>query len=545
MRMLPSQLLQVNSSAERAIFGLLRKLDLGSGAIALHSLNLPRHQYKQWSEADFIVICAHGLLLLEVKGGRVACVDGIWEFENRYGEVTKKSESPAAQAKSAFFALRDNYLNPRFSTLLRNIPMGWGVIFKDIDRLVTKGQSILPEQPDEVTAYRMDCVGHNSLGAFLERSLSYWGFRTSRTGQLVPSIINEIANHLRPTFEQVPPLANRLDEFGQGLASFTEEQYARLDDIQENDRIIVRGGAGTGKTFLAMASARYDRAQGREVLITTRSRHLVHDLQNASPPVGVDIVAYDDLEDMLAKRGRPWTSIIIDEAQDLCQAEAVNLFERAVDGGLGRGRWRWFGDPNRQVSESHPVDEDVLSYFGEMAVKCRLHHNVRNAPKIVEAIGLYAGADIGSPAPMGQGSDVTFHECASDGVEPAIVSILRSWVSGQGAAKRSDVAVLVPHHKSVGPIVSALVTAGIRAEPLVARLGGKVRDAVVVAQIEDFKGLERPLICVAGLGENSTAESIRGLVYRSFSRANHTLALVYTAIEAEELAKVAVSLAVE
>lgn len=58
---------------------MLRRLDLGRGAVALHSLNLPRHQYKRWAEADFIILCESGLLLLEVKGGRIACNNGVWE----------------------------------------------------------------------------------------------------------------------------------------------------------------------------------------------------------------------------------------------------------------------------------------------------------------------------------------------------------------------------------------------------------------------------------------------------------------------------------
>lgn len=544
MRMLPSQMLRVTSPAEDAVFNMLRRLDLGQGAVCLHSLNLPRHQYKRWAEADFIIVCEFGLLVLEVKGGRVSCKNGLWEFQNRYGEITKKSESPAIQAKTAFFALRDNYLQPRFSSALRNIPMGWAVVFTGIERLVSEGRSPLPDQPDDITAYRSECLGHNVFGAFIRQALQYWGQRTGRFGSLSPAVMNEIASYLRPNFEQVPPLANRLDEFGEDLAALTDEQYARLDDIQENDRIIVRGGAGTGKTFLAMACARYDFAQGREVLFTTRSRHLVEELKSASPPEGVDVLAFNDVERELESRGRPWTSLVIDEGQDLCQFDSADLLSRAVSGGLEGGRWRWFGDPNRQVSESHPVDEDVLSYFAQLATKCKLKQNVRNAPKIVEAISRYAGADVGLPPAIGQGSDVVFRDCGDPaGIIPGVVSVVRSWVAGQNGARRSDVAVLVPLEENIAATINALGGAGIRSERLVARPRGKVRDAVVVAQIEEFKGLERPLVCVAGLAStDASADAIKAMVYRSFSRANHTLALCCSSFESEGLAKVAVAL---
>lgn len=537
-------MLTASSTAEEAIFDLLRRLDLGQGAVCLHSLNLPRHQYKRWAEADFIIICEAGLLVLEVKGGRVSCRNGLWEFQNRYGEITRKSESPAIQAKTAFFALRDNYLQQRFSLALRNVPMGWAVAFTGIDRLVSEDRSPLPDQPDDITAYRPECVGHNLFGAFVRQALQYWGQRTGRFGRLSPAVMNEIATYLRPNFEQVPPLANRLNEFGEDLAALTDEQYARLDDIQENDRIVIRGGAGTGKTFLAMACARYDRAQGREVLLTTRSKHLVEELRAASPPDGVDVLAFIDVERQLESRGRPWTSLVIDEGQDLCQFESADVLSRAVSGGLEGGRWRWFGDPNRQVSESHPVDEDVLSYFTQLATKCKLKQNVRNAPKIVEAITRYAGADVGLPPAIGQGSDVIFRDCGDTaGIIPGVVAVVRSWVAGQNGARRSDVAVLVPLEENVASIIDALSKAGIRSERLIARSNGKVRDAVVVAQIEEFKGLERPLVCVAGLvSTDASAEAIKAIVYRSFSRANHTLALCCSSFESEGLAKVAVAL---
>jgi hypothetical protein len=56
MRMLPSQMLNVTSTAEDAVFNILRRVDLGKGALCLHSLNLPRHQYKLLERPHMLII---------------------------------------------------------------------------------------------------------------------------------------------------------------------------------------------------------------------------------------------------------------------------------------------------------------------------------------------------------------------------------------------------------------------------------------------------------------------------------------------------------
>ena len=305
MRMIPSQILRTDSSAERKIFGMLQEIDLGPGAVALHSLNLPRHEYKKWAEADFVILSSFGVLLLEVKGGGVSCRDGMWEFSNRYGEVSRKRESPAVQARTAFFALRDNYLLPLFQSELWNVPTGWAVVFKDIPHLGASPLGGMPDQPVEITCFSGACVGHNTFGRFLKSALEYWGSTVSgKVSLLQPDAISRMVSFLRPNFEQVPPLARRIEEFREDVTRLTAEQYERLDEIQENDRLFIRGGAGTGKTFLAMACARYDQSRGVDVLLTTRSEPLVDYLLSPELPAGLEIIAYSDLPSRLKARGK-------------------------------------------------------------------------------------------------------------------------------------------------------------------------------------------------------------------------------------------------
>ena len=109
--MIPSSVLKFNSTAEKRVFEMLAQINFGPADIALHSLNIAEHSYKRWGEIDFLLLTRRGILALEVKGGRVACRNGLWEYTNREGKTTRKRESPASQAASAYFALEKNYVD--------------------------------------------------------------------------------------------------------------------------------------------------------------------------------------------------------------------------------------------------------------------------------------------------------------------------------------------------------------------------------------------------------------------------------------------------
>jgi hypothetical protein len=530
MKVIPSALINVQSDAEKTIHGYLSEIELSNRDVALHSLNLGKHEYKRWGEADFVLVSRKGILLIEVKGGRVACRDGIWEFTNRYGETTRKTESPAAQAKSAFFALKNHYLDDQFGRDLARVPVGWAVVFTGIDRLVSTGKSGLPEQPDEITAYRASTAGPRAFKKFIEAALGYWSQKIRGEARLLEAeAVGRITAFLRPNFERFPLLNSQLSGLREELSELTTEQYQRLEDIQENDRILIRGGAGTGKTFLAVAAARYEAAGDMKVLLVTRSLYLATFITGHELPAGVTATSLDELGNENTEDGK-CDVLIVDEGQDLCQWETLELLDKVLKGGIEAGRWRWFCDPNHQVSPSFPLDEEVLAYIGSLSFKQRLSRNIRNTPPIVTAIQNYAQADIGIPRPIGQGGDVVFLESESIGerVEQAANQV-RQWVREHEVAA-SEIAILTPFESDVAVLVSAVQDRGIRAEKLSERTCRQgARKAAVVATIEQFKGLERPVVFVAGLCPDEDMEELQGVVYRGFTRANHTLVVSCTA----------------
>lgn len=536
MRMLPASSIGTPSKAERDVFGFLEAVRFGPKDVALHSLNIAKHEYKRWGEVDFLVACRRGLLVLEVKGGRVACRDGMWEFTNRYGETNKKKESPAAQAGSAFFSLEKNYLKPRFRNELRGVPMGWAVVFTDVPRSAGRASGISAEQPDEITAYMEDCAGPNSFKRFLDQVFDYWsGHARGELAELDDSKIASLTSYLRPNFEKVPPLHAQLTGMDDELCILTDEQCMSMDELQENDRMMVRGGAGTGKTFLALASARYDAAAGKRVLVVAKNPFLVRHLCSLALPAGITVLAACDA----IAAGAAFDTLVIDEGQDLCDFQSLDQLAGLVEGGWEAGRWRWFGDADNQVLTPASFDADAFAYLKQLSFQRRLKENIRNAPPIVAAIHDVAPVDMGSPRAKGVGSEVRV-EAAEPGaaILARAAKVVAQYVSGDQPVRRQDIVVIVGDEGLVAGALEALGAAGVRAEAIGDRaFTGKARDSVLVTRIEDFKGLERPVVVVAGLGKALEAGTFGMLAYTAYSRANHTLAIIATAAEADAIGR--------
>jgi superfamily I DNA/RNA helicase len=202
----------------------------------------------------------------------------------------------------------------------------------------------------------------------------------------------ELRARLFGEFSRVPVIdAQRgavLDE--QNVA--TEGQARVLAGLARNPRIMVLGGAGTGKSLVLAEAAKQEASAGRSVLITFQSPGLLHFFRELVAYRGIDVIPFSELTGSTR-----YDVLFVDEAQDLMSADAMDILDRILPGGCGAGRWRMFLDQNNQAHVDGRYDPSVFDLVRSAAIEYDLSLNVRNTKSIVHMVQDYLGADIGDP----------------------------------------------------------------------------------------------------------------------------------------------------
>jgi len=333
MRMIPSQPLATDSKLEPQVFDQLRSAFSGgdkNGWFAMHSLNLPRHEYKRFGEIDFVVCGAEGLFVLEVKGGRVSCHDGIWETTNRYGETDRLKESPFSQANSALHGL----LKKLPDTISKAFVVGYGVVMPGVERL--------PDSAEWDRAVLADGRDFRQFEKWLERFIRHWRAKGANKPAASPSQLKALQQFLRPDFEAVVPLHVSVHDIEARIVRLTEDQLRWVDAIEVNPRVICSGGAGTGKTMLALELARRWCAAGMKTVLACHSPWLKRYLERHSVP-GLTVSLADSIHVTARRAGiDKFDALIVDEGQDILNMDALDMLDSFLSAGISEGRWCFF-----------------------------------------------------------------------------------------------------------------------------------------------------------------------------------------------------------
>lgn len=535
------------SAAERRLFRVI-KLQTGDDWLCLHSLGLTTHALKPWAEVDFVLIGPSGVFCLEVKGGRVARSQGEWLFTNRNGRTTRKREGPFEQVAGASSALRNFLYDCRAS--LRGALIQYGVVLPDV-----LFDLVGPDIEADIVYDSRDTG--DSFGHYLDRLAHHWSERSlERYGreplELDSGSRRAILELLRPDFDLVPTMRSRIEAARVELVRLTGEQAVVMRGLAGNARAIVRGGAGTGKTLLALEEARRLGAEGRSVLLVCYNRQLADWLQGAvadSPLVtarglhafmreliieGGDRLlpepdspgAFDQIYPQLALAavleegaGQTYDALVIDEGQDILTDNYLDVLDSVIEGGLPRGTWRIFLDPNQNLFGGLDAQsEERLQALG--VVSFMLTINCRNTIPIALETSLLSGAPL-CELLVADGPEVR-HHWSADMEERAcqLDSVVKDYLM-QGV-RHDQIVVLSPRKFELSGVPSTL--GSVRCAPA----GGiprHTKEAVIVfSTIQGFKGLEADVILLTGLG-NMCGQGMDSAFYVGSSRARACLDL--------------------
>ncbi|WP_421935415.1 NERD domain-containing protein [Phenylobacterium sp.] len=283
-------------------------------------------------EADFVVLHPRrGLLVVEVKGGGIEIRDGRWSTIDRHGdrhEIKNPYEQATASKHALLGWLKEHGLAGR-------VRIGHAVAFPHMPSLPNVG----PAGPDAISLAKPDL---EAIGATVDRCFNHWGLEAKLSTQDVSKLVGLLA----PTVSITSNLAGRTAEAEQDLLLFTADQVEAFAGLRAGRGGLILGGAGTGKTVLAVARAQQLAKDGFRTLLVCYNELLGADLtrRTAAPPAltagtfhsiclaeaakaGVAIPAQKDADwwerqapelliEACAKTETSFDAVVVDEAQD-------------------------------------------------------------------------------------------------------------------------------------------------------------------------------------------------------------------------------------
>lgn len=515
--MIPSQPLNTPSELEPQVFDQLRSAFEGGdndGWFAMHSLNLPRHEFKRFGEIDFVVCGPGGLFVLEVKGGKVSCRDGIWYTENKHGKFRLK-ESPFSQANGALHGL------------LKKLPGSLSNVFVEGYGVVMPGVEPLPDSAEWDRAVLADGRDYRQFEKWLKSFIRHWRAKDANKPAASLSQLKALQQFLRPNFEGVMPLHVSSHDVEVRIARLTKDQEILVDAIEVNPRVICSGGAGTGKTMLALELARRWCAAGMKVVLTCHSPWLKRYLERKAV-AGLTVSLADKIR-VAAKRAgvEKFDALIVDEGQDILNMDALDMLDNCLSGGISEGRWCFFHDVNNQSGLCGSYVPDAYDYLlSSNTSQIPLKTNCRNSLPILQRIQSDLNADVGN---SGVGDGPAVREIFASDSKGAIQALEREILDlvNHGGFNHGDIVLLSPvafaqsWASSLSKRMQNIITVLDDASPRIIN-----RNTIDFAQIGEFKGLESEVVILVDMPEPGQSEVMRSLHYVGMSRARALLSMV-------------------
>jgi hypothetical protein len=310
------QLNRLNSQAEARIYRLCRDV-LPDRVVVLHRIEWIVRKTGEGAEdgeADFLLCDPEGgLLTLEIKGGGIEfdpASDAWWSIDG--GGQKHEFKDPFRQARRAKYAILGKIQEHRRWPQLRagKILIGHAVLFPDIDDVSTFESA---RSPRPVVCGRLDGP---AFRAWWQDLTAYWRNRDAslkKPGKAVVSLVEAV--FARPATAR-KLVAAHLAEEEEVRVRLTAQQGQILGMLGGRRRAAICGGAGTGKTLLAVDKAKRLAAEGFRTLLLCYNRPLAEDLAGVCDgAAGLEVASFHALCGHACNRVKEQGRDLLAEAQ--------------------------------------------------------------------------------------------------------------------------------------------------------------------------------------------------------------------------------------
>jgi hypothetical protein len=552
-RLIPSFMDDRTPPGERDVFNML-----AAGPhdwVAIHSLDLAPWNHGLRTEVDFVVLVPDtGLLCVEVKSSESI------SFENDRWHPSDIRRSPFKQASDGrhTFYRRLRELAPQF----RNVPVVHCCVFPKARFDLPPNLSVHPWELVDGRTFQRFATGDDFCADLRSRMRQ----SIQADGNLQPLLERLSAAQIETIVGACLPVQKRRLGAREEIRSREQEIDRLLRDQQKpvlqlaalNDRVVVSGAAGTGKTLIAMEVARRAAESGRRTLLVCfnqlvgdwmrdhnkrgsqalpnllvgRAIRIMAELAGVTVPKDPRPQYWEtDLPDQLEERltdpdfrsDALFDYLVVDEAQDLLARPRLwECLTRFLYGGVASGAFCLFGDFDNQVLGERVAMDQAIGAIRSAArpTTYRLSENCRNYRIVGESAVRLSGfsTDVYSAYMRAGGGlqnyDISFYaddreqqeqlarwlkEFKSQGYRPAEITTLSFRTSDDCAAAR-------------------LAATGHKLRPA----WQHVRDSTAYASVHAFKGLENKVIILTDvvLGE---PHFHRHLFYTGMTRATESV----------------------
>lgn len=551
-RMIPSFMDDHTPPGERDVFNMI-----AAGPddwVVLHSLDLTPWNRGLRTELDFIAIVPDtGMLCIEVKSHENITFDG----DRWFPETISRSPFKQASDGRHTFYRRLAELAPN----LKRVPIVHCCIFPRAPFNLYRNLSVPPWELMDSRAFRSFSSGADfctELKARIQQSIAADVNIVPLSLRLSGSQIDTVLKSCLPIQKHHPTARLEIEHRQEQMDKLLrDQQKPALQLAALNERLVVSGGAGTGKTFIAMEAACRAAEKGLRVallcfnqLVGEWMRQQVERIAPPSPNLvtgpaiqvmaemtGLDIpktptrefwetTLPQQLEECLTnpdfRAAAAFDYLIIDESQDLLARPRLwACLSQFLVGGFDHGAFAVFGDFDNQVlGERQTMAQNLLSLEAiakparwQLTENCRNYRIVGDTAVSLSGLGRSVYAGYMRNGGSLENYDITFYEH-----ERAQLDKIAQWLrdfKAQGY-KPSEITLLSFRSDE------ASAANRLRGEGFKIRPAWSAGDFTGYASVHSFKGMENKAIILTDVAP-SDREFDRHLFYTGMTRTTESV----------------------
>lgn len=485
------------------------------------------------SECDFLIFNPdYGFLCVEVKGGLGIYTDddGDWYLRENPDD-RKLRRSPYLQAEESMRFFKDYYE----TEIESSFPGTYGSAVAFPNYCINT--PLTDSSPLELT------IDKNSISNLQKRIVEIFRYyRSENYGKsffFAPDSQKKFISLINKRVALSIAAGALIEDKERELAEINQTQDIVIDLLSNYKKAFIIGGAGTGKTWIAIKKAKRCSKEGKKALYLCCNETLANAVTGFISDENVDTYSLDDFakkilgteyEDVPQKKGikefsdafskvediPKYDLIVVDEAQDFSEdwAFSVNLFLRDT------GSLYVFYDESQNVfgrnfGEKFFIDSPAFV----------LRYNIRNTANIYKYTQEQTNLGLETIANQIEGVEPDVKECNRKAQVISYVDATVSKLVGSEGVSPEKVTILLNHDIENSVLNGIESVGGFK----VTNDALKRKDKeILIQRVEDFKGLESDVIIYVNhtYKNQPNTDEVRSMNYTALTRARFYLYII-------------------